>query len=66
MHAQSNHFVYIVFCNKKQSNILLQMDPDDAMTHELTTTLRSELAAMEYKRDRLVSEVNRLLTCHLH
>jgi hypothetical protein len=36
------------------------MDPNDTMTHDLTTTLRSELAAMEYKRDRLVSEVNRL------
>lgn len=36
------------------------MDPDDAMTHDLTTTLRSELAALEYKRDRLMSEVNRL------
>lgn len=30
------------------------------MTHDLTTTLRSELAALEYKRDRLMSEVNRL------
>lgn len=28
------------------------------MTHDLTTTLRSELAALEYKRDRLMSEVN--------
>ncbi|OAD55247.1 hypothetical protein WN48_05004, partial [Eufriesea mexicana] len=26
------------------------------MTHDLTTTLRSELAALEYKRDRLMSE----------
>ncbi|KAH0946608.1 hypothetical protein HN011_000080 [Eciton burchellii] len=33
------------------------MDPNDTMTHDLTTTLRSELAAMEYKRDRLVSEL---------
>lgn len=39
------------------SNIWLQVDPDDAMTHDLTTTLRSELAALEYKRDRLMSEV---------
>ncbi|XP_017760087.1 PREDICTED: coiled-coil domain-containing protein 170 [Eufriesea mexicana] len=27
------------------------------MTHDLTTTLRSELAALEYKRDRLMSEL---------
>ncbi|PBC29996.1 Coiled-coil domain-containing protein [Apis cerana cerana] len=26
------------------------------MTHDLTTTLRSEIAALEYKRDRLMSE----------
>lgn len=31
------------------------------MTHDLTTTLRSELAALEYKRDRLMSEVNRFI-----
>lgn len=36
------------------------MNPDDDMTHDLTTTLRSELAALEYKRDRLMSEVNQL------
>ncbi|XP_048261175.1 coiled-coil domain-containing protein 170 isoform X4 [Bombus terrestris] len=29
----------------------------EAMTHDLTTTLRSELAALEYKRDRLMSEL---------
>lgn len=28
------------------------------MTHDLITTLRSEIAALEYKRDRLMSEVN--------
>ncbi|XP_061930353.1 coiled-coil domain-containing protein 170 isoform X3 [Apis cerana] len=27
------------------------------MTHDLTTTLRSEIAALEYKRDRLMSEL---------
>ncbi|XP_071865454.1 coiled-coil domain-containing protein 170 isoform X3 [Bombus fervidus] len=30
---------------------------EEAMTHDLTTTLRSELAALEYKRDRLMSEL---------
>ncbi|XP_024222655.1 coiled-coil domain-containing protein 170 isoform X5 [Bombus impatiens] len=30
---------------------------EEAMTHDLTTTLRSELAALEYKRDRLISEL---------
>ncbi|XP_050450535.1 coiled-coil domain-containing protein 170 isoform X1 [Cataglyphis hispanica] len=35
-------------------------DPDDAMTHDLTTTLRSELAALEYKRDRLMSELQEM------
>lgn len=33
-------------------------ESDDAMTHDVTTTLRSELAALEYKRDRLMSEVS--------
>lgn len=42
------------------SDVWFQVDPDEAMTHDLTTTLRSELAALEYKRDRLMSEVNRL------
>ncbi|CAL1689015.1 unnamed protein product [Lasius platythorax] len=35
-------------------------DPDSAMTHDLTTTLRSELAALEYKRDRLMSELQEM------
>ncbi|KAK9305029.1 hypothetical protein QLX08_003731 [Tetragonisca angustula] len=30
---------------------------EGAMTHDLTTALRSELAALEYKRDRLMSEL---------
>ncbi|KYN35918.1 Coiled-coil domain-containing protein C6orf97, partial [Trachymyrmex septentrionalis] len=34
--------------------------PDDAMTHDLTTALRSELAALEYKRDRLTSELQEM------
>ncbi|XP_046812797.1 coiled-coil domain-containing protein 170 isoform X3 [Vespa crabro] len=34
-----------------------QLDTGDAMTHDLTTTLRSELAALEYKRDRLMFEL---------
>ncbi|XP_076628794.1 coiled-coil domain-containing protein 170 [Colletes latitarsis] len=33
---------------------------EDAMTHDLTTTLRSELAALEYKRDRLTSELQEM------
>lgn len=33
-------------------------ESEDAMTHDVTTTLRSELAALEYKRDRLMSEVS--------
>ncbi|XP_077276565.1 coiled-coil domain-containing protein 170 isoform X3 [Temnothorax americanus] len=37
-----------------------KVDPDDAMTHDLTTTLRSELAALEYKRDRLMSELQEM------
>ncbi|XP_012062824.1 PREDICTED: coiled-coil domain-containing protein 170 [Atta cephalotes] len=37
-----------------------KMDPDDAMTHDLMTTLRSELAALEYKRDRLMSELQEM------
>ncbi|XP_029175405.1 coiled-coil domain-containing protein 170 isoform X2 [Nylanderia fulva] len=37
-------------------------DPDNAMTHDLTTTLRSELAALEYKRDRLMSELQEMKT----
>ncbi|XP_034187468.1 coiled-coil domain-containing protein 170 isoform X2 [Osmia lignaria lignaria] len=32
-------------------------DHEEAMNHDLTTTLKSELAALEYKRDRLVSEL---------
>ncbi|KAL0134279.1 hypothetical protein PUN28_001231 [Cardiocondyla obscurior] len=35
-------------------------DPDDTMNHDLTTTLRSELAALEYKRDRLMSELQEM------
>lgn len=31
---------------------------DEDMTHDMTTSLRSELAAVEYKRDRLSSEVS--------
>ncbi|KAK2576999.1 hypothetical protein KPH14_011961 [Odynerus spinipes] len=38
----------------------LQLDTGDAMTHDLTTTLRSELAALEYKRDRLTSELQEM------
>ncbi|XP_066599728.1 coiled-coil domain-containing protein 170 isoform X3 [Prorops nasuta] len=30
------------------------------MTHDLTTTLRSELAALEYKRDRLMTELQEM------
>ena len=37
----------------------LQVDSEEAMTHEVTTALRSELAALEYKRDRLMSEVRK-------
>ncbi|XP_019699519.2 coiled-coil domain-containing protein 170 isoform X2 [Harpegnathos saltator] len=37
-----------------------KVGPDDAMTHDLTTTLRSELAALEYKRDRLMSELQEM------
>ncbi|XP_054002966.1 coiled-coil domain-containing protein 170 isoform X3 [Hylaeus anthracinus] len=33
---------------------------EDAMTHDLTTNLRSELAALEYKRDRLTSELQEM------
>lgn len=36
----------------------LKIDSEEAMTHEVTTALRSELAALEYKRDRLMSEVS--------
>nr|XP_050852948.1 coiled-coil domain-containing protein 170 isoform X2 [Vespula vulgaris] len=37
-----------------------QLDTGDAMTHDLTTTLRSELAALEYKRDRLMFELQEM------
>ncbi|RZF40573.1 hypothetical protein LSTR_LSTR013287 [Laodelphax striatellus] len=30
--------------------------PGDTMTHDMNTTLRSELAALQYKRDRLLAE----------
>ncbi|XP_078037995.1 coiled-coil domain-containing protein 170 isoform X1 [Augochlora pura] len=33
---------------------------EDAMSHDLTTTLRSELAALEYKRDRLTTELQEM------
>ncbi|XP_046608949.1 coiled-coil domain-containing protein 170 isoform X1 [Neodiprion virginianus] len=33
---------------------------DDAMTHDVTTTLRSELAALEYKRDRLMTDLQEM------
>ncbi|CAL7934683.1 unnamed protein product [Xylocopa violacea] len=33
---------------------------EEAMSHDLTTTLRSELAALEYKRDRLMSELQEI------
>ncbi|XP_076297051.1 coiled-coil domain-containing protein 170 [Lasioglossum baleicum] len=33
---------------------------EDTMSHDLTTTLRSELAALEYKRDRLTSELQEM------
>ncbi|XP_076239449.1 coiled-coil domain-containing protein 170 [Calliopsis andreniformis] len=33
---------------------------EDVMTLDLTTTLRSELAALEYKRDRLMSELQEM------
>ncbi|XP_020711164.2 coiled-coil domain-containing protein 170 isoform X2 [Athalia rosae] len=35
-------------------------ESDDAMTHDVTTNLRSELAALEYKRDRLMSELHEM------
>ncbi|XP_066599727.1 coiled-coil domain-containing protein 170 isoform X2 [Prorops nasuta] len=37
-----------------------QVGSGDAMTHDLTTTLRSELAALEYKRDRLMTELQEM------
>nr|XP_050852939.1 coiled-coil domain-containing protein 170 isoform X1 [Vespula vulgaris] len=37
-----------------------KLDTGDAMTHDLTTTLRSELAALEYKRDRLMFELQEM------
>ncbi|KAK0089653.1 hypothetical protein PV325_006076 [Microctonus aethiopoides] len=33
---------------------------DEDMTHDMTTSLRSELAAVEYKRDRLSSELQEM------
>ncbi|XP_024943852.1 coiled-coil domain-containing protein 170 isoform X2 [Cephus cinctus] len=39
---------------------IIQIDPEDAMTHDVTTTLRSELAALEYKRDRLMTELQEM------
>ncbi|XP_076766392.1 coiled-coil domain-containing protein 170 [Xylocopa sonorina] len=33
---------------------------EEAMSHDLTITLRSELAALEYKRDRLMSELQEI------
>ncbi|XP_043271010.1 coiled-coil domain-containing protein 170 isoform X2 [Venturia canescens] len=37
-----------------------QYDQQDAMAHDVTTALRSELAALEYKRDRLTSELQEM------
>lgn len=37
-----------------------KIDSEEAMTHEVTTALRSELAALEYKRDRLMSELQEM------
>lgn len=34
------------------------MSNEDIRIHDVTTSLRSELAALQYKRDRLLSEVN--------
>ncbi|XP_023287530.1 coiled-coil domain-containing protein 170 [Orussus abietinus] len=33
---------------------------DDAMAHDVTTTLRSELAVLEYKRDKLLSDLQEM------
>ncbi|KAG8286373.1 hypothetical protein J6590_061593 [Homalodisca vitripennis] len=33
------------------------MAEDEMTGHDMTTTLRSELAALQYKRDRLLSEL---------
>nr|XP_012147433.1 PREDICTED: coiled-coil domain-containing protein 170 isoform X2 [Megachile rotundata] len=38
-------------------NTMLQIDHEESMNRDLTITLKSELAALEYKRDRLVSEL---------
>ncbi|XP_033231052.1 coiled-coil domain-containing protein 170 isoform X2 [Belonocnema kinseyi] len=37
-----------------------KVDSEEAMTHEVTTALKSELAALEYKRDRLMSELQEM------
>ncbi|XP_043480205.1 coiled-coil domain-containing protein 170 isoform X4 [Leptopilina heterotoma] len=37
-----------------------KIETEEAMTHEVTTALRSELAALEYKRDRLMSELQEM------
>ena len=34
---------------------------EEAMAHDVATTLRSELAALQYKRDRLLAEVPTVL-----
>lgn len=37
----------------------VQMDPEDTKSnHEMISTLKSELAALQFKRDRLISEVS--------
>lgn len=36
------------------------MDSEDTITnHEMISTLKSELAALQFKRDRLISEVSK-------
>jgi hypothetical protein len=48
------------------SVILLQMEVDD-MPHDIATALRSELAALQYKKDRLQAEVfKKLLSFMTH
>lgn len=48
------------------SAILLQMEVDD-MPHDIATALRSELAALQYKKDRLQAEVITIfISCMTH
>lgn len=48
-------FVYICYL------VCRQMADEEMTGHDMTTTLRSELAALQYKRDRLLSEVSLLI-----